>query len=200
LFTDKNQSGRAPGAQVSDVTYRWNRTKAGAGFQIAAAKDDPPLSPSGLGVWNLSLHDSLSLVDSVLYRQSAGIGMQLTRSDENAKMDAIRIDRLTVPAVQNSMFIFGSKPAGSLTISNSLFNTGKYGSTTTGSPLNDCSKNMNTRADLALTACWTSVTLFNNWLTGSAGKWPSGFQTTSPVPVTQGVDQTVLDGILKGVQ
>jgi len=204
LITPKNQNAGAPGANVSDVTIRWSRFKGGSGFQIAAARDTTPLDapPSSLGLKNLSIHDTEILVDSSTYLNSDGRGMQLTLQDPSslASFTGIVLDRVSVPQTQNSAFMFGGFKAGTLVITNSLFGTGKYGSTSNSGKVGDCSANTNTRPDLALTQCWASVTLMNNALLGSAGTWPpSGFQTVQVPAAGSGVDQTVLDGILKGV-
>jgi len=150
----------------------------------------------------ISIHDDNILVDSAKYVSSSGIGFQITLQDAAAPFGAISLNHVSLPKAQNSAFMFGAfKAEGPLSITNSLFATGLYGSTTTGTGPTDCSYQLNKNATQALTNCWSSFILMNNALLGSAGAWPSsGFQTGPAPAAGSGVDQNVLDGILKGVQ
>lgn len=199
LLTPKNQGGAAPGATVSNVTIRFNDVVSGSGMQIAVAAGDPPLKPSSKGMFNISIHDDFFKLDTKFFA-SAGVGIQLTFQDPASSFGAINIDHLTVVGSTNSAFMFGSnKAAGPLVISNSLFEPGRYDSTTTGSGPNDCSYQLNVKPAQALTQCWTSFFFINNSVPGGRPNvWPSGTVLTPGVGL--GVDQAGLVGSLKGVQ
>lgn len=191
LITPKNQGGKAPTAQTSDIIYRFNHSIGGAGIQFGAAKDDPPLSPSSLGTQRVSIHDNLIEVDALKYavldakgaNLTAGVGIQLTDTDENATVGDVQIRNNTVLGVTQAAFIFGGLKAGALTIQNNIFTGGRYQNTTTGGAHEICSKGMNLKPALALAACWTNAVISGNYVIGGTANWPTGTQTPILAPL-----------------
>lgn len=192
LFTPKNQVGLAPGAQVSDIIFRGNSLIGGAGMQVAAAKDDPPLRPSSLGVVHMTIRQNLISVDNIKFIASAGLGMQLTLQDNLAQFTDILIDHNSWTASQNSAFMFGAVKAGSLIVTNNIIFPGKYNSTTTGSGTTDCSYQLNTKPAAALTACWTSTVWSNNLVVGGNANWPIGTDISPIYPFLSSIDTHTL--------
>jgi hypothetical protein len=199
VVTPKNQGGNAPGAKVTNLTFRFNNAIGGAGMQIAVAAGDPPLRPSSMGMANISIHDDNFTIDSK-FVQSAGVGIQLTFQDSASSFGAISFDRVTVSGTINSAFMFGStKATGPLSITNSVFAPGQYGSTATGGGAGTCSYQTNGKPNQALTQCWTNFVFSNNAVPGGKPNvWPTG--TILGPGVGIGVDQTALANSLKGVQ
>jgi len=181
LFTVKTQNLPGVLASLQDVTFRYNRMLGGAGFQIAAARSDPPASISSLGIQNLSIHDNLVLIDPK-FSVSSGIGIQLTLQDQAAQMTGVVISNNSFWGISKAALLLGSRKAGTLVFNSNILEAGQYNATGTGSPSGDCSQGGNTKAAQMLTACWTSLTFNSNYVVGGNSSWPSGTSTPTLSP------------------
>src|SRR5579872_293252 len=208
LLTPKNQSGKCPICQVTDVTVRFNEVKhTGGGFELGNGASDSGAVP--LDGERFSVHDNE--FDDI--ENALGSGIWAVIGDGPTAgippLKHVYIEHNTAYPSQMTLNLGGATPPNmsDFTFENNLIQEGAYDVGSQGGNGN-CANNA-VGAAAILKACWLSYTATSNGLVDGTGTWPAGnYFPTSMVAGEAivgldgkplGVDQNALNQGISGV-
>lgn len=172
LLTPKNQYGRCPRCQVTDVTIRYNRiSNVGAGFMFGNVADDH--GGYAAAGERYSIHDVL--VQNVHQGELDAPGLFVSFFAISPQLQNVQIEHTTAFVPRAAFAIqAGEGRLANFKIENNLLSTGELSIVSSGGGSRNCADRPNVQGPSGVfQSCFKDSSFTHNLMIGGGG-WPSG--------------------------